>query len=64
MVKKEREGTKYPQSGVTGENTRFAKRNKENGVGQGSQQFLTYWKQETENIQPFIYHVRYEHQKL
>ena len=29
MVMKEREGTKYPRSGGTGENTPFAKRGKE-----------------------------------
>ena len=38
MVMKEREGTKYPQSGVNGENTPFAKQSKEKGAGQGSRQ--------------------------
>ena len=37
MIMNEREGTKYPQSGGTGENTLFAKQSKEKGAGQGSQ---------------------------
>ena len=34
---KEWEGTKYPRSGGTGENTPFAKQSRKKGAGQGSQ---------------------------
>ena len=39
MIKNEKEETKYPRSGGTGENTPFTEQTKKKGAGQGSRHF-------------------------